>query len=89
MSDLVERLKQRYEREVLNSFPWNTLGDDGHIKWWINAIADELEREGDRVYTKYPDAFDSTSPGMGVPAGTHSPITYLAISQWLRPKASS
>ena len=42
---MIERLTEKYNDEVLGSFPWSTLGDEDHIRWWVKAIADELERE--------------------------------------------
>ncbi len=39
---MVERLAEKYESEVLRLFRWQTLGHPNHIRWWLNAIADEL-----------------------------------------------
>lgn len=44
--ELVGRLQEKYSQEVLESFPWGTLSDAGHIEWWINTIDAERKSLG-------------------------------------------
>ena len=80
-SEMVERLAERWSTETGSLF----ASEDA--RWWINTIADELEDEADRIFAEYPNVYDGLSPGIELPKGTHGPLTYTAISQWLRTQA--
>ncbi len=44
---LIEKLAEKYRQEVLVSLPWDALSGEGHMRWWLNAIAWELEQSTD------------------------------------------
>ena len=76
MSGLVERLVEKWERQRVHGKVRRSEDDEDTARWWLNAIADELETDAEAAFKV---AF----------TGETFPFEIRHMAQWLRLRSAT